>query len=117
MMTLHKFTGPNGFRRIDHMREMMAQRIDLTEKFGEDSGTNPQQPVPGGSNFDRQGHDNPGAVESLRREAARYVGSAAIPKPAEVIVVPYDGTEDAGTIQATRPEHPPTSAERASLPA
>jgi hypothetical protein len=116
-MSLHKYVGPNGYRRIDHMREMMARRNRLAEEFGEDSGTSSQQPTPGGSNFSRERHDNPDAVDSLKREVANIIGTTVISAPDEIAVVPYDGTEDPASIEATRPVHPPTSIQRASLPA
>ena len=114
---IHAYVETGGFNRIKHTKAMMEQRIRLTEEFGEHSGNYSFPSGPAVSSFTLEAQGNPSVIESLRREVAPFTGSIAVQTCNQRVVVPYDGTEDAETIERTRPDHPPTSQLRASLPA
>lgn len=115
-MSIHKFVGPYGFKRLDHMQAMMKERVTLTERYGE-VASGASRPKTIGSNFSHEGLDNQAAIEALRREVAPFIGNTSTRTSRSVVVVPFDGTESIESIGIHEPPHPQTSHERASLPA
>lgn len=115
-MSIHKYVGPYGFKRLDHMQAMMEERVTLTERYGE-VASGASRPKPIGSNFSHESVDNQAAIEALRREVAPFIGNASTRTSRSVVVVPFDGTESIELTSTPEIPHQQTSHERASLPA
>jgi hypothetical protein len=113
---MHKFVGPYGFRRLDHMRATIKERIELTEEYGE-VAAGARRPEPIGSSFSIEGTNSQAAVEALRREVAPFIGDTSTRTSKSVVVVPFDGTESIESLSPHEPPDPQTSRERATLPA